>query len=45
VSQGTDFQAYIDRAWAGALTLVLIVMLLNAVARIIAKIFSPKLGR
>ncbi|WBU39317.1 phosphate ABC transporter permease PstA [Homoserinibacter sp. YIM 151385] len=45
VSQGTDPTASIDRAWAGALTLILIVMLLNLVARIIAKAFSPKLGR
>ncbi|MBC7443031.1 MAG: phosphate ABC transporter permease PstA [Ramlibacter sp.] len=44
-NQGADTQAYLDRAWAGALTLVLIVMLLNALARIIAKLFSPKLGR
>ncbi|TFC22262.1 phosphate ABC transporter permease PstA [Cryobacterium sp. MDB2-10] len=44
-NQGTDTQAYLDRAWAGALTLVLIVMLLNGLARLIARIFSPKLGR
>jgi phosphate transport system permease protein len=44
-NQGADTQAYIDRAWAGALTLILIVMLLNGLARLIAKIFSPKLGR
>ena len=44
-NQGTDTQAYLDRAWAGALTLILIVMLLNALARLIAKLFSPKLGR
>ena len=44
-NQGADTQSYLDRAWAGALTLILIVMLLNAGARIIAKIFSPKLGR
>lgn len=42
---GTDAQAYFDRAWTGALTLILIVMLLNLAARVIAKIFSPKLGR
>ena len=42
---GSDAQAYIDRAWTSALTLILIVMLLNLVARLIAKIFSPKLGR
>jgi phosphate transport system permease protein len=45
ISQGTDAQAYIDRAWAGALTLILIVMALNLLARLIAKIFSPKTGR
>ncbi|HSP53200.1 MAG TPA: phosphate ABC transporter permease PstA [Cryobacterium sp.] len=44
-NQGADTQAYIDRAWAGALTLILIVMLLNLGARVIAKLFSPKLGR
>lgn len=42
---GTDVPAYLDRAWAGALTLILIVMLLNLAARLISKIFSPKLGR
>jgi phosphate transport system permease protein len=45
VSQGTDFQAYLDRAWAGALTLILIVMVLNLLARLIARIFAPKTGR
>lgn len=44
-NQGVDTQAYLDRAWAGALTLILIVMLLNLVARIIARFFAPKLGR
>lgn len=44
-NQGSDFQAYVDRAWAGALTLVLIVMLLNGLARLIAKLFSPKFSR
>ena len=42
---GSDAQAYLDRAWTGALTLILIVMLLNLAARVIARIFSPKLGR
>ncbi|HEV7957805.1 MAG TPA: phosphate ABC transporter permease PstA [Marisediminicola sp.] len=45
VSQGTDAQASLDRAWAGALTLILIVMLLNLLARLIARYFAPKLGR
>ncbi len=30
------------RAWAGALTLILIVMLLNIVARLVSKYFAPK---
>ncbi|WP_411698348.1 phosphate ABC transporter permease PstA [Conyzicola sp.] len=42
---GTDIQPYLDRAWAGALTLIVIVMVLNLIARLIARIFSPKLGR
>jgi phosphate transport system permease protein len=42
---GADVQVYLDRAWAGALTLILIVMALNLLARLIARIFSPKLGR
>jgi phosphate transport system permease protein len=40
--QGTDVQSYVDRAWAGALTLMIIVMVLNLAARIISKLFSPK---
>lgn len=42
MNQGADAQAYIDRAWAGALTLILIVMLLNLVARLVARYFAPK---
>jgi phosphate transport system permease protein len=42
---GTDVTAYLERAWAGALTLILIVMALNLIARLIARIFAPKLGR
>ncbi|WP_309710288.1 phosphate ABC transporter permease PstA [Pseudolysinimonas sp.] len=42
---GTDVQVYLDRAWTGAFTLILIVMALNLIARLVAKIFSPKLGR
>jgi phosphate transport system permease protein len=45
VSQGTDAAAYIDRAWTSALTLILIVMALNLLARLIARLFAPKLGR
>ena len=34
-----------DRAWAAALTLILIVMLLNVAARLVSYFFAPKLGR
>ncbi|KQO94497.1 phosphate ABC transporter permease PstA [Leifsonia sp. Leaf264] len=44
-SQGTDAQAYLDRAWTGALTLILIVALLNIVARLVAKFLAPKGAR
>ncbi|MFZ1382121.1 MAG: phosphate ABC transporter permease PstA [Scrofimicrobium sp.] len=42
MSQGADAQAYLDRAWTGALTLILIVMVLNLAARLIAARFAPK---
>jgi len=42
---GVDAQPYWDRAWAGALTLILIVMLLNLIGRLIAARFAPKPGR
>lgn len=42
MSQGADAQAYLDRAWTGALTLILIVMVLNLGARFIARRFAPK---
>ncbi len=45
VDQGNPAQAYIDRAWAGALTLVIIVMVLNLAGRLIATRFAPKTGR
>jgi phosphate transport system permease protein len=45
VSQGTNAAASLDRAWAGALTLILIVMLLNLVARIVARVYAPKTRR
>jgi len=41
-SPGTDAQFYIERAWAGALTLILIVALLNVVARIVSRVLSPQ---
>ncbi|AWB96093.1 phosphate ABC transporter permease PtsA [Agromyces badenianii] len=44
-NQGNPAEAYIDRAWAAALTLILIVMALNLVARLVARFFAPKFGR
>ena len=35
----------IQRAWTAALVLILLVMLLNLVARLISRMFAPKLGR
>ncbi len=45
MQQGQPVQAYIDRAWAAALTLIVIVMLLNLIARLISRYLSPKFGR
>ncbi|HWL77720.1 MAG TPA: phosphate ABC transporter permease PstA [Microbacterium sp.] len=45
MNQGIPAEAYIDRAWAAALTLIVIVMVLNLVARIVARVFAPKTGR
>jgi phosphate transport system permease protein len=42
---GSDVAPYLERAWAGALTLIVIVMLLNLIARVVARVFSPKFGR
>lgn len=39
---GVPREPYLDRAWAAALTLILIVMALNLIGRIIAKLFAPK---
>ena len=44
-NKGIPPEAYIDRAWAGALTLIIIVMVLNLLARLVAKVFAPKTGR
>lgn len=42
---GIPADAFIDRAWASALALILVVMILNLLARLIAKVFAPKTGR
>jgi phosphate transport system permease protein len=44
-NQGNPPEAYLDRAWAAALTLILIVMALNLFARLVARFFAPKSGR
>ncbi len=41
-SPGVPREPYLDRAWAAALVLIIIVMLLNLVARLIARLFAPK---
>lgn len=45
MNQGIPASAYIDRAWAAAFVLIVIVMSLNLLARLVAKLFAPKLGR
>jgi len=35
----------LDRAWAAALVLIIIVMALNLIARLITRYFAPKTGR
>ncbi len=45
VTPGIPPEPYHARAWAGALTLILIVMLLNLLGRLIAWKFAPKTGR
>lgn len=44
-NQGNPAWAFLERAWAAALVLILIVMALNLVARFVAKKFSPSTGR
>ncbi|HMM82328.1 MAG TPA: phosphate ABC transporter permease PstA [Terrimesophilobacter sp.] len=44
-NQGPAAADFLNRAWASALTLILIVMVLNLIARLVAKYFSPKSGR
>lgn len=44
-NQGNPAWAFLERAWAAALLLILIVMALNLIARWVAKKYSPKTGR
>ena len=39
---GVPREPYLDRAWTAALTLILIVMVLNLAGRLIARFFAPK---
>jgi phosphate transport system permease protein len=39
---GVPREPYLDRAWAAALVLIIIVLALNLLARLIAKLFAPK---
>ena len=41
----TNPQISEGRAWSAALILIIIVMVLNLIARVIAKVFAPKTGR
>jgi phosphate transport system permease protein len=45
MNQGTPPEAFVGRAWAAALALIVIVMVLNLIARVIARLFAPKTGR
>jgi len=45
MNQGIPAEAYLQRAWAAALLLIIFVMILNLVARLVAKLFAPNLGR
>jgi phosphate transport system permease protein len=42
---GANTQDFFERAWTGALTLILFVLLLNVLARLVARFFAPKLPR
>jgi len=35
-------EPFIDRAWTAALVLIILVMVLNLTARLIARLFAPK---
>ncbi len=44
-NQGPNASDFLNRAWAAALTLILIVMILNLIARLVARFYAPKIGR
>jgi phosphate transport system permease protein len=39
---GVPREPYLERAWTAALVLIIIVMVLNLLARLIARVFAPK---
>ena len=39
---GVPREPYLDRAWAAALVLIIIVLALNLLARLVARVFAPK---
>jgi phosphate transport system permease protein len=43
--QGLPASAFLDRAWAGALTLIIIVIALNLLARLVGRLLAPKAPR
>lgn len=45
VEYACDVMVNYNRAWAAALTLIIIVMVLNVIARLVSYFFAPKLGR
>ncbi|MFT4124183.1 MAG: phosphate ABC transporter permease PstA [Microbacteriaceae bacterium] len=44
-NQGVPASAYLERAWTGALVLILLVALFNVIARLVNHFLSPKAGR
>jgi phosphate transport system permease protein len=42
VAPGVPREPFIDRAWTAALVLIVLVMILNLAARLIARLFAPK---
>lgn len=42
VAPGVPREPFIDRAWTAALVLIVLVMALNIIARLIARLFAPK---
>jgi len=45
MNQGLPAEAYVNRAWAAALVLIVIVMVLNLIARLVARYFAPSKSR